>query len=631
MSFMAEWTSLNLLFEQFSPAPSFILESKLGSFSPSSIISLWNLFKCRPTLEYILLTLLGGLIAAIIKYPNRAIGTRDRPDLKGLVGYPLIGNLPQTIRAGDNNLQQLHELFEEMGDVITMTVPFMGRFIIINNPELMEHILKTNFDNYVKGSVFRSQLQDILGCGIFVADGDVWRFHRKTAANVFTAKFYRSLVQRTFRQSAHGLCRLFEEQYCGRNPSDIHDGSCDTQRMAQEPQPVDLQAAFLNLTLDAFGKLMFGADFNALCSDTTSETLGSPFSNEFGQAFDYLMQEADKRSTKNPFWFITDKIFFWRWIRQREAIRVLDTSAARAFDRRRMETEEEKNQRPRDLLDHFVEFRDEDGCALTDSMLRDVFVNFMMAGRDTTAQGLTWQFHYLLTHESVMNRLLEEIDIVLGKDEDQVTYETLMNEMPYLKAVFYETLRLSPPIAKNSKMVLEDDILPDGTKVHKGDFIGYSNWCLGRNRQVWGENASQFDPERWLTPDPAPPTLWVQEAASKKTKKSPFGRFRSQSAFKFASFNAGPRTCLGQTFATLEVMVTTVVLLQRFDFRLGPGYSSTPAIRGSVTLPMKYPLWVLVTRKSGREGGEKEGEQENESSSRSPPLPRWVQAEAKEI
>jgi len=186
-----------------------------------------------------------------------------------------------------------------------------------------------------------------------------------------------------------------------------------------------------------------------------------------------------------------------------------------------------------------------------------------------------------------MNNLLQEIDSVLQGSEDAISYETLMSSMPYTKAVLHETLRLHPPVPKNVRQALDDDILPDGTHVNKGDFIGYSNWCMGRNKSVWGQDADLFVPERWLVPDPnADPT----------SSAARFGKFKPESQFKFISFNAGPRLCLGQTFALLEAMVTTCILLQRYEFKLVPRHP-VPRIKGSVTLPMKGPLMTIVSER----------------------------------
>ncbi|KAG0089837.1 hypothetical protein BGZ93_009642, partial [Podila epicladia] len=79
-----------------------------------------------------------------------------------------------------------------------------------------------------------------------------------------------------------------------------------------------------------------------------------------------------------------------------------------------------------------------------------------------------------------------------------------------------------------------------------------------------------------------------------KAGASPFGKFKPESQFKFISFNAGPRLCLGTTFAILEAMETTCLLLQTYEFRLAPGHPD-PEIKGSVTLPMKDGLMGIAT------------------------------------
>lgn len=167
----------------------------------------------------------------------------------------------------------------------------------------------------------------------------------------------------------------------------------------------------------------------------------------------------------------------------------------------------------------------------------------MIAGRDTTAQQLTWQFYSLMSNPRTMKNLVKEVDIVL-QGSDRYTYETIMNELPYMKAVFHETLRLYPPVPKNVKTAVEDDVLPGGVKVYKGDVIGISSYCLGRNKAVWGEDAELFVPERWLVDDQ---DKEHHHQGNDKANKSPFGKFRAESPYKFTSFNAGPRLCLGQT------------------------------------------------------------------------------------
>lgn len=101
--------------------------------------------KHRSPLEYVALTSLALLVAAIAKYPNRAIFTRARPDLKEITadGHPLFGNMLQALTSKENPLIVLHKAFQKRGDIYVITVPYRGRFFMVNHPMYIEYILKS--------------------------------------------------------------------------------------------------------------------------------------------------------------------------------------------------------------------------------------------------------------------------------------------------------------------------------------------------------------------------------------------------------------------------------------------------------------------------------------------------------
>lgn len=66
---------------------------------------------------------------------------------------------------------------------------------------------------------------------------------------------------------------------------------------------------------------------------------------------------------------------------------------------------------------------------------------------------------------------------------------------------FYEVLRLYPSVPNNQKYALDDDVWPDGTAIKKGDYVVWSSWAQGRSEKVWGPDAKEFKPERWITPE----------------------------------------------------------------------------------------------------------------------------------
>jgi hypothetical protein len=97
----------------------------------------------RSPFEYVVLATMGVLVAAVLKYPNRAFLTRARPDLKTPNGYPLLGNMPQMLRDQGNTLHSMNEGFKNLGNVYSLTIPLFGRVILVNTPEHFEHVLKS--------------------------------------------------------------------------------------------------------------------------------------------------------------------------------------------------------------------------------------------------------------------------------------------------------------------------------------------------------------------------------------------------------------------------------------------------------------------------------------------------------
>ncbi|THG09499.1 hypothetical protein TEA_008830 [Camellia sinensis var. sinensis] len=124
--------------------------------------------------------------------------------------------------------------------------------------------------------------------------------------------------------------------------------------------------------------------------------------------------------------------------------------------------------------------------------------------------------------------------------------EADLEKMWYLHAALTETLRLYPAVPVDRKNSEEDDILPDGFKVKKGDGVNYMAYAMGRMTYIWGEDAADFRPERWLDN----------------------GIFRVESSFKFTAFQAGPRICLGKEFAYGQMKLLASSLLFFFKFKL---------------------------------------------------------------
>ncbi|KAI5079433.1 hypothetical protein GOP47_0004912 [Adiantum capillus-veneris] len=161
-----------------------------------------------------------------------------------------------------------------------------------------------------------------------------------------------------------------------------------------------------------------------------------------------------------------------------------------------------------------------------------------------------------------------------GDGSDRPSYEPFtyeeLKEMRYLHAALQEAMRLYPPVPHDTKLVVEEDVLPDGTRLRAGAQLAYHAYAMGRMESIWGEDWERFRPERWIEPQQ--------------------GR-GSVSAFKWPVFQAGPRICLGKDMAMLQMKCVAAALIERFVMTLAEGFER-PRYQLSFTLKMQQGLLV---------------------------------------
>ncbi|KAG2125569.1 cytochrome P450 [Suillus cothurnatus] len=187
----------------------------------------------------------------------------------------------------------------------------------------------------------------------------------------------------------------------------------------------------------------------------------------------------------------------------------------------------------------------------------------LVAGYETTSISLTWALIELSRHPDVQTRLREEL-LAFGPDP---TYDQLKANLPYLDAVVHEILRLHPSIAEFSRCAREDDVIPlsepvctrsgkmtDSISIAKGSLMVISIRAINRSSAIWGPDAKEFKPDRWLTED----------GISGKAKEV-------QGHRHLLTFVDGPRTCLGKDFAIAEFKVVLSILVKNFVFELRDG------------------------------------------------------------
>ncbi|CAE8643414.1 unnamed protein product, partial [Polarella glacialis] len=137
----------------------------------------------------------------------------------------------------------------------------------------------------------------------------------------------------------------------------------------------------------------------------------------------------------------------------------------------------------------FLEDAKQRGEDLSEDFLRDLVLNFLIAGRDTTAQALSWTIFCLCKDPRVAAKARAEVAEVCGGREP--AYEEI-NRLPYVQAVLHEALRLYPSVPLDFKVAADDDVWPDGTHVRRGNVIVYHIYAMGRDPAIWGEDAGEF-------------------------------------------------------------------------------------------------------------------------------------------
>jgi cytochrome P450 len=469
--------------------------------------------------------------------------------------WPVIGALP----AISKNAGRVHEWLTEF-------LPLAGLSYVIKGPRgspvdvlvtvdsaNVAHVFTSNFGNYPKGAEFAA-LFDVLGGGIFNADGELWAFQRRKAHVALSdARFRAAVAANTARKLRDGLVPLL-------------DG------LVVSGAVVDLQDVFVRLTFDLTAMFVFGVDPGCVAPEFPSVP--------FAAAMDVVEEVLFYRHVTPVPWM---KLQTWLEVghhrKMAEARRVIDASIAELIALRRQQraAEEEGDDDSADLISKYLACRDEvgkDGKEF-DAFLRDTAFNIMVAGRDTTSSALTWFFWLLTQHPHVEAKILAELRAnppsSSGADHRSAAE---LKRLVYLHAALSESLRLYPPVPFEHKAAAGPDTLPSGHRVGPARRVIVPFYSMGRMEAVWGKDCLEYRPERWLT-----------EA----------GRFRHEPSYRFVAFNVGPRTCLGRDLAYAQMKAVVAAVLPRFRVEVDAGAVVRPKL--SIILHMKDGLRVRVHKR----------------------------------
>ncbi|KIW20335.1 hypothetical protein PV08_00910 [Exophiala spinifera] len=466
----------------------------------------------------------------LCRLPSDYLTTRRPPDTLPIVGNAIHFLKPRHVLFDwFVKCQNLfgHETFE-------ISVPTLPPGVVINSPENLEFVLKSEAA-ITKGEFFRSRSWDLFGYGIINATGDLWRAQRKAGLKFFSGANLDALIEDVLPEVYTDMTRR------------------DLLQAANDGSIVDLQTIFHDLTTTVVGHMAYDMEISA--------------SSSFSKAFDHASSHIGLRF-QNPLYRLTELFtasggqFHDSLSEVKRFGREIVLNARKRRSRAAFESLITDDPVPAannpdfhgTLIDSLIEsFADP-------QVVADSALNFLSAGRDTTAQALTWTFYALLRHPSALDDIRTEIAAKVplpqlddADDLESTTANTTTTTidisslqpttLPLTVATFYEALRLYPPVPFEIKQTTTPVTLPDGTYLPAGAVVVWCIWAFNRARATFGDDAHLFRPRRWIDDQ---------------------GRFTPKSPFEFPVFNGGPRACLGKKMA--EVMAVWVMIRMCTDW-----------------------------------------------------------------
>ncbi|KAF8510916.1 cytochrome P450 [Gautieria morchelliformis] len=405
---------------------------------------------------------------------------------------------------------------------------WMQSTILTTEPEHIKAILATDFDNFDKGDVFRWYMHSVLGTGVFNSDGERWKFHRSMTRPFFGRE--RVTDFELFNQHADMVIQKLEERFA-------------------QGEAVDFQDIMSRFTLDSATEFLFGSSVHSLdaplpyAHNSPRRELASrtPHSSDmFSKAFGQAQTQIATRTRLAAMWPLME---FWK-DKTKDSTKIIynfiDPILKESLAKKAVA--DGADSQAKTLADHLVDHT-------TDLVIiRDEILNIMIAGRDTTMATLTFAVYCLSQNKDVLIKLRQEILTMVGPTRTPVFDD--VKDCKYLRAVINETLRLYPAVPIDARQSKRATTWPasDGGKPYylpAGTDVPYAVWLMHRRTDLWGPDASEFDPDRFLD--------------------ARLHKYLTPNPFIFLPFNAGPRICLGQQFAYNEISVMLIRLLQAFD------------------------------------------------------------------
>ncbi|KAI4139368.1 MAG: hypothetical protein L6R39_006324 [Caloplaca ligustica] len=436
------------------------------------------------------------------------------------------------------------------------------RLLLTNSKALAEVLVTKNYD-FIKPSLVRAGLGRILGIGILLAEGEEHKvldiIQRK---NLMPAFAYRHI------KDLHPVFWAKASEMVNAITTITQVGGTDNTDIAEAPA-VQVADWSSRATLDIIGSAGMGHDFGAIKDPNTE--LSATYRKVFSPS--KQAQVLAMLSFIFPPWIIRS-IPVARNQEIPAAAQTIRKICRQLIEDKKRKTNSKDKESGVDIISVALS-----SGGFTEENLVDQMMTFLAAGHETTATAMIWAVYCLCTHPHHQARLREEIRAYLPSIDNPtpITAETL-DRLPFLHAFCNEVLRLYAPVTLTLREAAKNTTIC-GHYVPKGTTIIISATAVNHSKELWGPDAGEFKPERWLGP-----------------KRLNTGG--ASSNFAFLTFSHGPRSCIGQAFAKAEFAVLVAALAGRFEMKLADPEADMK-IQTGITARPKDGLWVRMRAVEG--------------------------------
>ena len=350
-----------------------------------------------------------------------------------------------------NPVRVLSSYTQDFGDTFRIYLGGLKEAIVTIDPAVIQHVLKTNSENYQKSEIQVKRMGHFLGKGLLTTHGEPWRTQRR-------------LIQKGFdRTQLDALSSIMQDS--------LAESLRDFDRQARRG-PVDIYPQLMKITFAMVARSLFGARLKDEDIDLVSHTICT-------------VQEFIVRQTLQPYlnpWFAVSGE-----LRRHEDMRTRADAVLLEYIKKR------RNEPPgHDLLQTLMDARYSDGEGMSDKLILSESMQLLVAGHETSSNALSWLFYLLSSRPDCLERVRQEFDSVLG--EAPLSYSDVP-EFEFVTQVIQKGLRLYPPFWMIDRMAVADDRVGE-LDIPRGSTVIVYVYGAHHAPRYW-QSPENFDTERF--------------------------------------------------------------------------------------------------------------------------------------